>query len=157
MKLLLIVALCVASAGGTAAQNQLATAPLTPQPPGNCESNAARLDVARNKSREAGADKVTIVIARLGTGEQLRELNRRRLYTVRSYLTAMGLSSQRLITAEGDRIQGYGRLEVYIGGKLVEVLAVERSQDLPVGICDNDLEDRRRYQLPRRGNVSQHR
>jgi hypothetical protein len=124
-------------------------------PPDNCEGNSARLDVVRNKSREAVGNKVTIAIARLGSGEQSRELNRRRLYTIRAYLTAMGLSPQRLITAEGERVDGYGRIEVYIGGELVEVLSVERCKDLPVGICDNGLEDRRRYQLPRRGNVGQ--
>ena len=155
MRLLLILALCVASAAGTVAQNQSASDPLTLQPPDNCEGNSARLDVVRNKSRAAGENKVSIAVARLGSSEQSRELNRRRLYTIRSYLTAMGLSSQRLITAEGERVQGYGRVELYIGGELVEVLAVERCQDLRVGICDNDLEDRRRYQLPRRGKGGQ--
>lgn len=157
MKLLLVLVLCVASVGGTATQKQSTTDPTAFQPPDNCEGNAARLDVVRNKSIAAGENKVTITVARLGNDEQSRDLNRRRLYTVRTYLTAMGLPSQRLITAEGDRVQGYGRIEVYIGGELVEVLSVERCKDLPVGICDNDLEDRRRYQLPRRGNVCQSR
>ena len=155
VRLLLILALCVASAAGTVAQNQPASDPLTVQPPDNCEGNSARLDVVRSKSRAAGENKVTIVVARLGNGEQFRELNRRRLYTVRSYLTAMGLSSQKLITAEGERVQGYGRIEVYIAGELVGVLSVERCKDLPFGMCDNDLEERRRYQLPRRGNGDQ--
>ena len=153
MRLFLVLLLCVALVGGNAAPNQSATDPLTLQPPQNCEANAAQLDVVRNKSIAAGEKRVTITVARLGNGEQSRDLNRRRLYTVRRYLTAMGLPSQRLITAEGERVQGYGRIEVYIGGELVEVLSVERCKDLPVGICDNDLEDRRHYQLPRRGNV----
>jgi len=155
MRLLLVLALCIASLSSTVAQNQSASDPLTLHPPDNCEGNAASLDVVRNKSGEAGENKVTIAIARLGIGEQSRELNRRRLYTVRAYLTAMGVPSQRLITAEGERVQGYGRVEVYIGGELVEVLPVERCKALPVGICDNDLEDRRRYQLPRRGSARQ--
>lgn len=152
MKLLLILTLSLASAGGTAAQNQSASHPSRPD---NCEGNSARLDVVRNKSGTSDVNKITIAIARLGSGEQSRELNRRRLYTVRMYLTAMGLPSQKLITAEGERVQGYGRIEVYIGGELVEVLSVERCKDLPVGICDNDLEDRRRYQLPLRSRPSQ--
>lgn len=152
MKRLLTLALCLVSAAGTAVQNQSTPAPL---PPDNCEGNSARLDVVRNKSRVTGEAKVTIAVARLGSGEQSRELNRRRLYTIRAYLTAMGLPSQKLITAEGERVQGYGRIEVYIEGELIEVLSVERCKDLPVGMCDNDLEDRRRYQLPRRGNGDQ--
>ncbi len=155
MRLLLILALCVASATGTVAQNRSTSDPLTGQPPDNCEGNSARLDVVRNKSIAAGENKITIAIARLGNGEQTPELNRRRLYTVRTYLTAMGLPSQRLITAEGERVQGYGRIEVYIGGELVEVLPVERCKDLRVGMCENDLEDRRRYQLPRVGKAVQ--
>ncbi len=155
MKILLVLTLCIASVGGVAAQNQSATDPSRLQPPDNCEGNASRLDVVRNKSRAAGENKVTIAIARLGTGEQSRELNRRRLYTVRAYLTAMGVSSQSLVTAEGERVQGYGRIEVYIGGELVELLPIERCKDLPVGICDNDVDDRRRYQLPRRRKGSQ--
>ena len=67
------------------------------------------------------------------------------------YLTAMGLPSQRLITAEGERVQGYGRIEVYIDGELAEVLSVQRFKDLPVGMCENEFEDRRNYELPRRG------
>lgn len=150
MKLPLVFALCLASLGGTAAQNQSVSNPLALQPPDNCEGNSARLDVVRNKSKAAGEDKVTIAVARLGTGEQSRELIRRRLYTIRTYLIAMELPSQRLVTAEGERAQGYGRIEIYIGGELVEVLAVARGKDLPVGICDNDLEDSHRYQLPRK-------
>lgn len=148
MRLLLILALGLASAGGIAAQNLSASHPL---PPDNCEGNSARLDVVRNKSGAAVENKITIAIARLGSGEQSHELNRRRLYTIRTYLTAMGLPSQKLITAEGDRVKAYGRIEVYIGGELVDVLSVKRCKDLPVGICDNNLEDRRRYQLPRGG------
>lgn len=150
LKVLLVLSLCMASVGGAAAQNQLAA-----RLPDNCEGNAYRLDVVRNKSRGSGENKMTIAIARLGTGEKSRELNRRRLYTVRAYLTAMGLSSQNLVTAEGERVQGYGRIEVYIGGELVELLRVKRCKDLHVGICDNDLDDKRRYQLPRKRNAIQ--
>jgi hypothetical protein len=124
--------------------------------PDFCEGNSLRLDVVRNKSVEAGAGKITIAIARLGSGERSRELNRRRLYTVRAYLLAMGLPSPRLITAEGERTQrGYGRVEVYVSGELVDILAAERGKDLLVGMCDDDVEDRKRYQLPRRHNARQ--
>jgi hypothetical protein len=52
-------------------------------------------------------------------------------------------------------MQGHSRIEVYISGELVEVLSVKRYKDLPVGMCENDLEDKRRYQLPRVGRVVQ--
>lgn len=141
------------SAVGTVAQNLVTNDLLGLRLPDNCEGNSARLDVIRNKSIAAGKNKITIAIARLGTGEQSRELNRRRLYTVRAYLTAMGLPSQKLVVAEGEPVKGYGRIEVYINGELFDVLAAERCKDLPVGMCENELEDRRRYQLPRRSNA----
>ena len=151
MRVLLILVLWTASAVGIATQNQSATESLALRPPDNCEGNSLRLDVVRNKSLAAGEKKVTIAIARLGNGEQSRELNRRRLYTIRAYLTAMELPPQRLITAEGERVLGYGRIELYVGGELVEILSVEQRKDLWVGICDDDVTDKRRYQLPRRG------
>ena len=154
MRLWLIVALLITLIGRASAQSPSMPDPSTLQPPDNCEGNAARLEAVLEKSKEAGENRVTIAIARLGRGEQSRELNRRRLFSVRAYLTAMGLSSQKLITAEGGRTEGYGRIEVYIGGDLAEVFTVGRCKDLLVGICDNELEDRRRYQLPRRSNVS---
>lgn len=147
LKTLFILVVWMTLSVGNAAQHR------STQVPDNCEGNSARLDVVRNKSQEANKSKYTIVIARLGRGEQSQEINRRRLYTIQKYLTAMGLPSQRLITAEGERVQGYGRVELYVGGELVELLAIERNKDLPVGICDNDSEDRIRYQLPRRSNA----
>jgi hypothetical protein len=156
LRILLLLALLVGLAAGTAAQDQSATDRSALQVPDTCEGNSLRLDAVRNKSVEAGADKVTIAIARLGSGERSQELSRRRLYTVRAYLMAMGLPSQRLITAEGARAErGYGRIEIYVGGELVDVLAAERGKDLPVGICDDDVEDRKRYQRPRRRNTRQ--
>ncbi|MDQ3257578.1 MAG: hypothetical protein M3R15_27450, partial [Acidobacteriota bacterium] len=77
------------------------------------------------------------------------------LYTIRAYLIAMELPSQKLVTAEGERVSGYGRIEVYVGGELVDVFAVEPCKDLPVGMCENDLEDNRQYQLLRKGKIGQ--
>ena len=151
VKVFLIITLCITSAHGAAAQSQTR---LFDQRPYNCEGNSLRLDLLRNKSISTDQKKI-IAIARLGTGESSRELNRRRLYTVRAYLTAMGLFPQSLVTAEGDRVRGFGRIDVYVGGDLVEVLPVDRCKDLPVGICDNSLEDRRLYQLPKKRKVDQ--
>lgn len=156
LKILLFVMLWMPLTAGTVTQSQ-SNESLTLQPPDNCEGNSRRLDFIRNESQTMGEGKVTIAIARLGKGEQSQEINRRRLYTIRAYLTAMELPSRRLVTAEGERVSGNGRVEVYVGGKLVDVLAAERGKDLMVGMCDDDLEDKKRYQLPRRLNVHQRR
>jgi Ni/Co efflux regulator RcnB len=152
LNIMLLVMLWVAVVAGAVAPSQ-SNKSLTFQMPDNCEGNSRRLDFIRNKSQAMDEGQVTIAIARLGKGERSPEINRRRLYTIRAYLTAMELPSRKLVTAEGERVAEYGRLEVYIGGELVDVLAVERGQDLRVGMCDDDREDRKRYQLPRRRNT----
>ncbi len=99
-----------------------------------CESNIARLDRMHS---EAGDSGLVIAIARLGDGEQTRRLNQRRLHNVRLYLEKVrGRAPKTIITAESDRTRGRGRVEIYVGGKLVDVLGVGRGEDLYAGSCD---------------------
>lgn len=99
-----------------------------------CESNIARLDRIHSEAGESG---LLIAIARLGNGEQSRQLNRRRLHNLRLYLEKVrGRAPRTIITAEGDRARGRGRVEIYVGGKLVDVMGVARSEDLYAGSCD---------------------
>lgn len=67
---------------------------------GNCETNSATLDHIRNQALE-NKGKDVIAIARLGKGEMSRELNRRRLYTVKTYLAERGISLKTIVQAEG--------------------------------------------------------
>jgi hypothetical protein len=107
--------------------------------PYGCESNANKLDKIRNEAIWGiGKEGVLIAIARLGKGEQSRELNRRRLYNVRVYLRGYGVQNEKLIIAEGERINSYGRVEFYLGGKLLEVLSADRGKDLCVECCAED-------------------
>jgi len=99
-----------------------------------CESNIARLDRIHS---EAGSDGLVIAIARLGDGEQSRRLNQRRLRNVRLYLEKVrGRAPKTIIMAEGEPARGRGRVEIYVGGKLVDVLGVGRGEDLYAGSCD---------------------
>ena len=102
--------------------------------PTDCESNAITLDTIH---QIAGEDGLIIVIARLGNAERKRELNRRRLQNIRSYLIKFGWrrSPKTVILAEGDRVEGYGRVELYAAGKLVAVLVAERNRNLLVRSC----------------------
>ncbi|MGH9930593.1 MAG: hypothetical protein ACREA9_15395 [Pyrinomonadaceae bacterium] len=104
---------------------------------GTCEDNISFLS---NAHHLAGADGTIIAIARLGNGERNRELNNRRLHNVRVYLTEFDWhrAPEILITAEGDRVMGYGRVELYVRGELFAVLEVRRNQDLLVGSCEPD-------------------
>ncbi len=118
-------------------------------PPDNCEGNSFRLDVVRNKWKEShllNEKGVVILIARLGKGESDNRLNQRRLYTASKYLN---IAEANVVTGQGEKTDELGVVEVYIEGVLVESLTVKNCEDLRVGICDNDLEDNKRYQFPK--------
>lgn len=94
---------------------------------GNYESTIAELDLI---AQTVGEAKVIIMIARVGNREPARSLNRLRLRAVRDYLRfTRAISEQRIITAEGDPVQGLGRVEVYLDGKLFTVFTLPRKQN----------------------------
>lgn len=106
--------------------------------PAGCATNNGVLDVLAHQTRP---DQLIIIIARLGTGERDRGLNRRRLHNVKTYLTeyVTGEGGRRgadmLILAEGERVKGYGRVEFYVGGVLTTYILVGRGSDLIIGTC----------------------
>jgi hypothetical protein len=65
------------------------------------------------------ADTLIIVIARAGVNETRSNINKRRLYNVRTYLRRFTekSASEAIILAEGERVKDYGRLEFYVNGK----------------------------------------
>jgi hypothetical protein len=69
--------------------------------------------------------------------------NRRRLFNARAYLTdyLRVHSSDTIITAEGERTKDYGRLEIYVDGKLFQVISVDRNADFIVGSCEPEAID----------------
>src|SRR5688500_2501496 len=103
--------------------------------PTNCETHIAILDIA---DQNAGRNELIIMIGRLGDGERSRELNRRRLHSARAYLTEYRAvrSPGTILIAEGERVAGYGRIELYIGGKLHSAFAVRQNAELSVGSCE---------------------
>lgn len=115
--------------------------------PGNCENNIAVIEAAH---KATGKDGLLIIIARLGDGERRKALNYRRLHNASAYLTDYlnVRSSETVVIGEGERINGYGRIELYVGGKLFDVLAVGRNADLIVGSCEPEvLDDQRQKEL----------
>ena len=116
--------------------------------PYNCEYDISILTAA---DRAAGDDGLIIMIARLGDAERGRELNRRRLHNARTFLVEFGGRARgTIITAEGERVTGYGRIEFYVAGKLFDVIAVRRNADLLVGACSFEGEDPCRFERERR-------
>jgi hypothetical protein len=107
--------------------------------PENCEQNSADLDNMRSVAEGgSGKDSLVIAIARLGNGETSRELNRRRLHNLRVHWGDYGLPAERLVFAEGERVNGYGRIEIYVSGKLFDIFLVERGRDFCVDCCGPD-------------------
>lgn len=101
----------------------------------DCEGIMMRLDFVAIAAGESGKDQTIIIIARLGSGESARSLNRRRLRQVADYVNRR-VSRDRIITAEGERVRGLGQLEFYVGGKLNIIFKVKRNRDLVKGCAE---------------------
>ena len=128
------IALWIVLAASYAAA-QLSERKIEPYP---CEFNPATLNAAHQVAEEKD---LIIFIARLGDGESRRELNRRRLHNVRTYLTSelyWKRDLKTVIVAEGERVKGYGRVEIYIKGILMDVIAAKRDRHILVGSCEPD-------------------
>jgi len=138
---------CLPAAMPPEGQSDLAQGPRTEASPTNCETHIAILDIA---DQDAGRGGLIIMIAHLGDGESSRELNRHRLHSARAYLTEYRAvrSPDTIVIAEGERVTGYGRIELYIGGKLHTLFAIRRNADLSVGSCEPaELDDARQRAL----------
>jgi hypothetical protein len=138
-----VISLCLLLICSTAVQQQ--GPPLEPRKlsdfdqakPTGCDDRNAVLDVITQKTP---ADQSIIVVARQGTGETRSDLSWRRLENVRAYWTKFLLPAGRrdpktIILAQGEKVEGYGQLEFYAGGNLVEVIKVARNADLFIGTC----------------------
>jgi len=116
------------------AQSETKNAPPMPSPttPVDCESLSAYVETAAVMAHEHGEDSYLIAIARLGDGERSRALNLSRISAMRAFLGRGRLKS---VVAEGERVRGYGRVELYVGGKLLFVLPIGRDKQLDFLSC----------------------
>jgi hypothetical protein len=93
--------------------------------PINCEDLLATLDIAIVEWLELKGTHF-IMIARRGTGEQDPKLIRARFDYVEDYLKRKKVQ---YLFAEGSPVEGYGRIEIYVGGRLKVSLAVEKGSN----------------------------
>jgi hypothetical protein len=143
----LTVSSYLADAVWAAIPSNLPQSPRIEANPTNCENHIAILDIA---DQDAGRDGLIIVIGRLGDGERSRELNQHRLHSARAYLTEYrGVRApDTIVIAEGERVAGYGRIELYVGGKLHTSFAIRKNAELSVGSCEPpELDDARQREL----------
>ena len=96
--------------------------------PLNCEMTLQLMEDLRDLIRaQGGENNVMILIARLGSREKSRSLNRRRLLNVREGLQGTLGIVKPMVIAEGERVNGFGRVEVYIGGTFAGALLARRN------------------------------
>lgn len=94
----------------------------------SCEEAKALLDLLRN---DAGNEDVIVLVARSGDGENSRKINGPRLYSVWSYLHHAGqFPADRLVKAEGEKVRGPGRIDIYAKGRLMLTLTAKRGGDI---------------------------
>lgn len=114
---------------------------ITQDRPTGCEYNTTILDSLAQKT---GLDELIIVIARLGSNETKPNLNNRRLHNVRTYLTefltdpSVARKPETIVLAQGEAVQGFGRIEFYVNGKLVGILKIRANADLAVANCGRE-------------------
>ncbi|MBC7798315.1 MAG: hypothetical protein H7Z37_15705 [Pyrinomonadaceae bacterium] len=97
--------------------------------PLNCESSLLRLEKIRSLIQTGTSEKsILILIARLGNKERNRKINRLRLENVRRGLTnTLGIVKP-IVIAEGERVNGFGRVEVYLDGKFIGALLAQKNK-----------------------------
>jgi hypothetical protein len=105
--------------------------------PQYCWRNGISLE---NITQATPDDDTIIVIARLGDKDLKPNLNKRRLHNIRVYWTDAKEEPYRrdpktIILAEGERVKGYGQIEFYVRGRLVEIVKVHRNSDFNAADC----------------------
>ena len=104
--------------------NQTVSAQTKPVIGSTCEDALALLDTAALDAMK-DPDSYIIVIARLGDRERSTALNQRRLKAVLERLNDK--ARNKVAGASGARVSGSGRVEIYVGGKLLYVLSYSRN------------------------------
>ena len=99
------------------------------------ELASREIDSIAVESRQSGER--LFVIARLGAGEKSRRLNLGRLYNTRDYLSGKSFDQSTIVFAEGERVNGEGRLEFYLGSRLRLVVLAKRNRMPNLTCCDD--------------------
>jgi hypothetical protein len=99
------------------------------------EIASREIDSMAAESRQSGER--LFVIVRLGAGEKSRRLNLGRLYNTRTYLSAKSFDQSAIVFAEGERINGEGRIEFYLGSRLRLVVLAKRNRMPNLTCCED--------------------
>jgi hypothetical protein len=94
------------------------------QRPSNCEDVLLDLDEALGMTKKL-SDSYLIVIGKQGKSETAIRANQSRLEAIEQYLKRF--SNLNYFTAEGGSVEGSGRVELYVGGKLLHAFTAKRN------------------------------
>lgn len=119
--------------------NPVSSALVKPQ---GCELNSSILD---NADQWAGEDTIMILVGFVGEKDTNKKFLKRRLLTVKNYLTKLKKSrnNSNLIISEllnGDT-RKWGGVDVYVKGNLYGTLDAYPNADLPLHICDDSNDE----------------
>ena len=132
MKLIILTILCLGILQTAYAQNDVPPYD-SPTKPVNCEMGYVFINDALGRYIKNPSN-YFIVIARLGSGESSRRLNLNRIKTLKSYISNLN-PPVKAIFAEGENIKGYGVIEMYVEGKLLYSLPLDKGENLDLRTC----------------------
>ncbi len=110
----------------------------SPKTPVNCEMALSYVNDAlvRYSSKTSNTDSFLIVIFRLGDGENFPNLNLKRMETLKSYIQSVDKKQNiKAVFAQGERVKGLGTIEIYMDGKLLYSLPIEKRRNLDITSC----------------------
>jgi hypothetical protein len=117
------------------AQNPSAEPETIPPNALRCQRNT--INIANMKALARTKDERVFVIAHLGSGEASQYLNARRLRVVGAEFDQNSpMSRDKLILAEGARVKGHARIDVYLGSELYFVSYIPLNGNFCALCCD---------------------
>lgn len=100
-----------------------------------CQQNT--VNIANLKQVARTNNQKVFVIAHLGEGEKSLNLSQRRLKDIGAeFNQASPMSRDKIILAEGERVKGQARIDVYLGSELYFVSYIPRNGDFCSLCCD---------------------
>lgn len=123
----------LASSNSALAQNAWEGEPYIIESNSSGEISSAVTDAMRSEMK----GERLFVIVRLGTGETNRLLNQARLQNTKAFMLGKGFDRQTSVFAEGERVEGEGRIEFYIGSKFRLVTLAPRNKMPNLTCCED--------------------
>lgn len=104
----------------------------SPKKPVNCEVGGRYIDNAISRAARIEGTYLVAII-RPGTGESSLRLNEMRLLQIKAYFEYTRFSNY--VVATGEGVRGYGRIELFVGGKLLYTLPLHKNRGMNLLSC----------------------